>query len=341
MGVDVSVLIPTYQRARKLAECVAALARQVDGVRFEVVVGLDGPDDASEAAARAAWVDVPQGCELRIVECERTGYTIVRNRLVREARGRVMLSLNDDVQSVSGLVGAHWGEHERRREMGLGRAIVVGDAPYKRRPEGELDSLLDRLVRRTPMVFFYDVMNTPKGLRDRERDWGFRHCFGLNFSADLECVRAVGGFLARPHVYGYDDIELGWKLAKRFGMPVIYRPEARVWHEHFYTAKGLMERECSLGRAAWEFAGVNPEFAMEVFGRDVRSREEIEYSREFVRRERAAAERCLATLAELETVPGSAIDGAHEAALLRALYEQHLPLKRWNWRRGLLEMSER
>jgi glycosyltransferase involved in cell wall biosynthesis len=341
LGVDVSVLIPTYQRARKLAACVGSLARQAGDVSFEVLVGLDGRDDDSEQAAKRAWAAFKpwRERELRVIDCGRGGYTKVRKHLLSLARGQVMLSLNDDVVAETELIASHWREHERRRTEELGRAIVVGDAPYVKRPAGELDSMLDRLVRETPMVFFYDVMNSPEGLADRDRDWGFRHCFGLNFSADLACVREVGGFLARPHVYGYDDIELGWKLATRFGMPVIYRPEARVRHEHFYTAQDLMGRERALGKAAWEFAGANPEFAKAVFGRDVRSREEVEYSREFVRREQAAAQKSQRTLEALETVPSSAIDGPHAGTLLRALYEQHLLLKRWNWRCGLLEMA--
>ncbi len=337
-----SVLIPTYQRAAKLAACVGSLARQAGNVSFEVIVGLDGADEQSEREAGRAWEEAGgtrTGRELRVIECERAGYTIVRNRLVREARARVMLSLNDDVVAEPELLASHWREHERRRAGGKGPAIVVGAAPYMRRPKGEFDSMLDRLVRETPMVFFYDVMNSPEGLANREKDWGFRHCFGLNFSASLQCVREVGGFLAKPHVYGYDDIELGYKLATRFEMPVLYRPEARLLHDHFYTAAGLMERERELGKAAWVFAGENAAFGMAVFGRDIRSRDEIEYSRQFVRRERGAAERGMETLAALEKVPSEAVGGPAAGTLVRSVYEQHLITKRWNWRGGLLEAA--
>lgn len=340
MGVDISVLIPTYQRARKLAACVESLARQSGDVRFEVIVGLDGPDEASTRAARAAWGAERSDRELRVIECPRAGYTQVRNHLVDQARGRVMLSLNDDVIADPELVRTHWQEHEARRRGGQHKAIIVGSAPYVRRPRGELDSMLDRLVRETSMVFFYDAMNTPEALRDREKDWGYRHCFGLNFSADMQSVRTVGKFLARPHMYGYDDIELGYKLSTRLGMPVLYRPEARVIHDHFYTADALLERERALGRAAWVFAEANPAFAAAAFGRDIRSPSEIAYSKEFVHRERAAAERGAATLAALEDVPSDAVNGTHAESLLRALYEQHLLVKRWTWRSGLLEAAE-
>lgn len=316
-----------------------SLARQSGDIRFEVIVGLDGPDDESMRAALAAWNPQRTDRELRVIEYPRAGYTEVRNRLVDEARGRVMLSLNDDVIADPELVSMHWREHEARRREGRRPAIVVGSAPYLRRPRGELDSMLDRLVRETGVVFFYDVMNTPDALRDREKDWGYRHCFGLNFSADTQSVRTVGKFLARRHVYGYDDIELGYKLSTRLAMPVLYRPEALVMHDHFYTAHTLLERERALGRAAWVFAEAHPEFAAAVFSRDIRSHAEIAYSKEFLHRERSAAERGAATLAALEQVPSDAVDGSHAGPLIRALYEQHLLVKRWTWRSGLLEAA--
>jgi GT2 family glycosyltransferase len=341
--VNVSVLIPTFQRPAKLAACIHFLARQSTDATFEVVIGLDGPCPESERAARQAWSTGLNASsparDLRIIQCERAGYTLVRNHLLREARGQLLLSLNDDVIASHHLVNTHWQEHQRRRAAGLGKAIIVGDAPYARRPMGELDSLLDRLIRETSMVFFYDCMNTPEALAAPDKDWGFRHCFGLNFSADLAAVREVGGFLALPHIYGYDDIELGFKLTRRFNMPVLYRPKALVTHDHFYTAAALLQRERSLGRAAWAFAGANPAFALAVFGRDIRDEAELTYSREFVARERTAADRSRATLSSLEHIPADSIHGDHAAQIIHALYEQHLLLKRWEWRQGLLEAA--
>src|SRR6185503_17009447 len=113
-----------------------------------------------------------------------------------------------------------------------------------------------------------DQMDTPGALADPERDWGFRHCWGLNFSAPMQAVRAVGGFTAFPMAYGYDDIELAFRLQRRFEMPVLYRPGALAEHDHRYLPEDVLRRERQLGQAAWRFAGLNPEFARTVFGRD-------------------------------------------------------------------------
>lgn len=327
--MDVSVVIPTYGRPGKLAACLRSLARQSPGAgRYEVLVGLDGPDPSAEAAAREAW---GRHGGLAVVVCPREGYNAVRNRLLAIARGRLLLSLNDDVVADSSLIERHVAAHDEPRDR---PAIIVGSAPWRVHAD---DTLFDRLVRETGLIFFYDAMNSPEGLRDRGRDWGFRHCFGLNFSAPTQAVRGVGGFTAFPLSYGYDDVELAFRLRGEFGCPVLYRPEARVEHDHRYGPVEVLERETKLGRSAWRFAEERPEFARALFGRDIR--EELAYSREFVERERGGAERAERAFVELARVPASALPMGVPRPVLEGLAQQWVPAKRWRWRAGLVEAS--
>ncbi|MBC7772634.1 MAG: glycosyltransferase, partial [Pyrinomonadaceae bacterium] len=59
--MDISIIIPTRNRPDKLSHCLRALSRQqIPTMRglsgsFEVLVSLDGTDDASTVAANAAW----------------------------------------------------------------------------------------------------------------------------------------------------------------------------------------------------------------------------------------------------------------------------------------------
>ena len=302
-----------------------------------MLVGLDGADEGVRVEAERTWARAgrrPGG--LRLIAYAQQGLIGVRNRLIGEARGDLLVSINDDVLPLPGFVGAHVAAHAERARP----AMVVGHSPYVA-PERESarDTLLNRLVRETGMVFFYDVMNTPEALADRERDWGFRHCFGLNFSAPLEMVRGAGGFRRVECPYGYEDIELAFRLKKAYAMPVLYRPEALAEHEHFYEPRDIVERERQLGRTAWHFARANPEFGRAVFGREITSEEEVAYSREFVERERAVADRIRASFEMLGQMPAVAVSGAHEAEVMKLVYEQHLLLKRWVWRSGLIEAA--
>ncbi len=330
--MEVSVIIPTYQRPAKLAACLRALASQTLA-GYEVLVGLDGADPASERVAAEAWRG-GRG-EMHVVACERQGLNGVRNELLRRARGRYLVSMNDDVLAVPGFLEAH-ARAQREAEQRGQAAVVSGYSPFAAFGD---ETLFDVLARETSMIFFYDQMTGAKARGD-DHDWGFRHCWGLNFSAPLGAVKEVGGFVAFPLCYGYDDIEIAWRLRERYGMPVLFRPEATAEHDHRYGPRDVLEREFKLGGTAWRFAGVNPGFCREVFGRDIRSKEEAEYSRQFVERERKAAERLEKSFLGLAQMPAGAVSGAERGRLVNLVYEQHLMLKRWWWRRGQIEAAQ-
>lgn len=343
MRKDVSILIPTYRRPRKLCACLGALARQTaDPARYEVLIGFDGPDEPAAAAARDAWTSAGAQAELTLLQCERQGYNAARNRLLERASGRILLSLNDDVIPAPALVEAHTrAQDEAAAHFGLPGAVVSG---RNRWVVPEHDTLFDRLVRETPMIFFageLDAAAVQNGKEALWRNWGYRHAWGLNMSAPLDLVRDAGGWLAFPLAYGYDDIELAWRLQQR-GLPVLYRPQAEVAHDHRYLPAEVLARERKLGEAAWLFAQANPAFAHELFGRDIASDEELLYSRAFVEREARDAQRLRQRFLTLAELPADVVgSGPHSATALDALCQQHTLLKRWEWRQGLLAAADR
>ena len=103
--VDVSVVIPTYNRRELLLQCLHSLGRQSLGRdRFEVVVASDGSTDGTPAAARAAGAEL--GLHLVVVEARRGGPGHARNRGLAEARGTVIAFTDDDVEHEPGWLAA-------------------------------------------------------------------------------------------------------------------------------------------------------------------------------------------------------------------------------------------
>ncbi len=336
--MDVSVVIPTRDRPEKVGACLARLRLQrAPGVAFEVLVGFDGPDQHGDTLARRAWEGVGRvrsglACgpdpALSLMLCERRGQAHVRNQLISQARGQILLFLNDDMLPTPGLVAAH-ATAQRDRARRRSPAIVLGAAPWVVR---EPDTLFARLLRETSMVFFYDRMTDP----DPERDWGFRHAWTLNCSAPARLVRDVGGFTVFPSTYGYEDDELAWRLTRRCGAMVLFRPDALAWHDHAMSPDDYLAREHRLGYAAWGFARAAPDCARELFRRDITSADELAYCESSLAREGAGARALLGTFRSYARIAARAIDGPSTPVLLSACYQQHLPLKRLLWRAGLL-----
>ncbi len=339
-----SVLIPTFRRPAKVAACVASLRAQVlEGLEVEIIVGLDGPDPRACDAIEREWPSssphraTPAGATLTIMELPKQGYMGVRRDILAKATGQVMVSLNDDVELCPCFLSAH----ARRHLAAPGPAIVIGDSPWKMHPG---DTLFDRMVRETSLIFFYDQMYAEAAAVGPDHDWGYRFCYGLNFSAPLDLVREVGGFADHADTYGYDDIELAFRLRRAFRTPVLFEPGAVALHDHRYTPRDVIRREYNLGRAAWKFASSSRDFALDLFGRDITSEGELAYSREFVLRERSSAMRLAPELMALGEAPSSLVAPASvtsgSAGVMRVLAQQFMLLKRWLWRRGLLDERE-
>ncbi|MCC6285099.1 MAG: glycosyltransferase [Phycisphaerales bacterium] len=318
--MELSVIIPTCGRPDQLVQCCAGLARQdLTPGRFEVLIGVDGPDSGERAAALAA---LPHA---RIFEFPKGGPGLVRNGLLAHCRAPITLMLNDDVVPDPACLELHLRAH---RELAGRPAMVLGAAPWKiRRP----DRLFDKLVRSSSMVFFYNRM-TGDAARDPMHDWGFRHAWTLNLSVPTTIARL--GFNPALGAPCYEDLEWAFNIRTRWGVPVLYRPGAVVLHDHRYEPEGYLRREETMGREACRLARVNPACARAIFGRDILAAPELAYAAEWVRREERSARELSRTFGALAGLSAEVI--GESEPVLEIIYQHHLPLKRWFWNRGLL-----
>lgn len=326
-----SVIIPTRDRPERLAACLAGLARQeAVSSRIEVLVVPDGYDPAAAAVVQAAQRDLP----VRLLPTDRLGPAHAKNLGLAEARGELILLLNDDVIPEPGLLSAHARAHQSGAP-----ALVLGWSPWI---VEQPDRLFDRLIRETSMVFFYDRMISPQGrpVAQPGHDWGFRHAWTLNLSFRREHALRIGGF--RPCLANccYEDVEFGFRFTEEFQAPVLFEPAAVAHHHHRYEPAGYLQREFRLGYSAHGLAVAAPRCARAIFGSDLLRPANLDYCREYAANEARSEQAQNAAFAHLASIPASAIDGPHRDELLALLYTQHLPLKRLAFRRGLLAALE-
>jgi len=321
----VSVIISSRGQEAKLDACLRDLANQSHSPH-EILVGLDGGTEADVDTARERYAPLFDR-QLQVIEFERIGLMPIRADLLERARGDVFLSINDDVRFKSDFVAAHV---RAQANAGSPRrpVLVTGPAPWAAVDE---PTVFDEMVRRSSLIFF------PQRPDDRGHV-GYRECFGLNFSAPVGPTLRVGGFARFKHTYGYEDIEIAFRVCNAFDAPVHYADEAMVEHHHRYQPVDVMLREYCLGRSAWLFRQQNPEFTFDLFGRDIGKREELQFARATLRLGRSDAERIERSFVKLAQT--RAMECPVPDALVETLAEHWLPLKRYLWRWGLLDQAD-
>lgn len=240
--IDVSIVIPTFQRPDSLQRLLLALGRQsIPPDCFEAIVAIDGIADASEGVLRQ--LQVPYS--LRWTAGSRAGPGATRNRGVMLASGDVILFLDDDMMPTPSLLAEHLATHKDATDrVCLGRVRVL--------PEMNLSPWETYLNRR--FEAHYDKMDQ-SGYRPN-----FWDCLSGNVSLRRELFTRCEGFDPSFAVTRHEDIELGYRLARQ-GARFIYQPRALSYHRFSKTLDEGLRDAFNNGASAMRFAHHHPALA--------------------------------------------------------------------------------
>ena len=222
---ELSVVIPTFNRARELGRCLDALAMQTAPPdSFEVVVVDDGSRDATPQLL--SEYEAP--FRLRGERQANAGQPAALNRGIRAASGTWCLFLDDDIVADRGLVAEHLAAQR-------GMDGIIGLGALRLSLAGKEGGLAR---------YFAGWWETHyRRLDEGSRTPDFWSCYSGNLSAPTEALRKVEGFdESLPRSF---DVELAYRLVS-FGLEIVYLP--RAVGEQQYT-KGFREIVTDFDRA--------------------------------------------------------------------------------------------
>jgi GT2 family glycosyltransferase len=235
----VSVIIPTHQRCASLQRLLDSLTAQtVPPASFEVIVSVDGSTDGT--VEMLAGYEAPFA--LRTLEGPRRGSATARNAAVREARGEVLILLDDDMHVVPEFVERHLAHHPPGS-----RLSVIGAAPIELSPaspraaryaQAKFDDHLDRLADPAHL-------DLPQSF------------YSGNMSIRAEVFREVGGFDESFTRYGNEDVELSLRL-RAAGVGLRYDPHALARQEYGKDLAGLLRDSIGIGSTETVLARKHP-----------------------------------------------------------------------------------
>jgi glycosyltransferase involved in cell wall biosynthesis/peptidoglycan/xylan/chitin deacetylase (PgdA/CDA1 family) len=203
--VELSVIIPTYNRVDRLQACLEAISRQTQpSSDFEVIVVVDGSTD--NTASMLSHISTPY--TLKVLFQKNMGQHIARNIGIANAVGSYCLFLDDDIIPEPELISEHFLIHQiNKKVIGIGQIIL------------DLPEHVDWFTKRFGEGWSEHYKQLNQGLR--LPSW--TDCYGGNFSVSRKHLHKVGGFardIRRSH-----DIELAYRL-QQHGLKFVYLPQA-------------------------------------------------------------------------------------------------------------------
>jgi glycosyltransferase involved in cell wall biosynthesis len=236
--IDVSVVIGTRNQAASLGRTLASYARQTwPADRFEVVVVDSESADATADVCAAA----KHPFALRYIRRPNQGKSAARNAGLAAAAGPVVLLTDADVTADGRLIERH-----RDAQRDYPGTVVVGQQFMVDAPDAGMDGggqpvgrpCLDRAWRRGRRLSWRQFVTGNASLGRRQL---------------LDC----GGFDEHFRGYGYEDYELGYRLAQA-GAAFVFDPGAINFHYHPVSFDEELVRKEEAGQAAVYFATRHP-----------------------------------------------------------------------------------
>ena len=232
MTPELSVIVPTRDRAETVSETLKRLAAQdLDGWA-EVIVVDDGSRDRTREALDRAAAQLPY--ELHVVHrASAGGPAAARNDGVEIARAPVHLFLGDDMRPTAGLLARHREFHRLHTAAGeavLGRIV----------PGPSADSPFARWLHEQDKQFAFGRMRADEPVPAEL-------FYAANCSLKRELLDAAGGF-DESFEFGYEERELAGRL-EAAGLRLSYDPEAIAEHDHPTDLRTTLTRMRRFGRS--------------------------------------------------------------------------------------------
>jgi len=205
--MNVSIVIPTYNRLPILEKCLFALENQklnTNITNYEIVVVDDGSTDGT-----SSWINNNKDCLPHVVlfQQEHGGPALGRNLGVIKSKYEIIIFIDSDLIVLDNFINCH------------------------------VEKLLTSWRKYDKKCFTYgSVVNTsnflnPQSEEHKIMDTSFAYFATGNVAISKELIFSAGLFDSSFSLYGWEDLELGERL-KKIGTKLIKCPNAVGFHWH-------------------------------------------------------------------------------------------------------------
>ncbi|MFN4220205.1 MAG: glycosyltransferase [bacterium] len=197
--MKISVQISTFNRSIILKEVLLSLDNQtIDKNLYEVLVINDGSTDDTKEMVENLSTKVSYN--LRLINQENLGLPIARNQGIKNTDCEIILFIDDDVLADKNLILEHYKIHKQ-----IDKVVVRG------------------------WVNHISQLKIPEKPVFKIADFSTSFFWTSNVSIRREYLIKAGMFYEKFDKYGWEDIEMGYKLRK-IGMKLLINNRAIGYH---------------------------------------------------------------------------------------------------------------
>jgi GT2 family glycosyltransferase/glycosyltransferase involved in cell wall biosynthesis len=205
----ISVVIPTFNRAKMLSTTLESFAAQsIPKHSYEVVVVDDGSEDTTPGVCRG----FASGIQLTYRHIDNSGISAAKNTGIVASRGPILLFFDDDDIADPHLLEEHLKAHEQHPQENV---AVLGYTTWA--PTLSITSLMRYITEIGRFLFAYGDLKDGQML-DFTYFWGGRSSCKRSFLDKR-------GIFNPNFRFGSEDVELGYRLSK-FGFRVVFHRAA-------------------------------------------------------------------------------------------------------------------
>lgn len=241
--VDISVIIPTYNRKILLQDLIESwrAVKCASNYSFELIFSDDGSNDGTSEFLRKLN-DLP----VAVLSNVHKGVSFARNEAIKNASGRRILFVGDDIFPNPNIINQHSFMSKRFQS----NYAILGKIEWH--PTLSVNYLMQHITEIGCEQFAYPRLQ-PFALTN------YQHFYTSNISIDKDFLMMSNGFFSdKFYKVNYEDTELGYRLSKN-GLKIFYCPDIVVHHYHPYTMSKFCERQKTAGEMAIVLGQIHPE----------------------------------------------------------------------------------
>jgi GT2 family glycosyltransferase/glycosyltransferase involved in cell wall biosynthesis len=264
----ISVIIPTYNRAELLAQSLDSLVHQsMPPKEFEVVVVNDGSRDGTENVCERFSKKLP----IKYVYQENSGIASAKNLGVFCSRAPILFFFDDDDVADKELLREHCAAHLKHPDETV---AVLGYTTWSK------NMRVTQVMKYVTDIgqFLFSYQNLHDGdLLDFTYFWGGRS----------SCKRSLlvrQGVFNQSFRFGCEDVELGYRLARKTGLKVVYHRKAVSYMVRPVTYDEFCRRCEKQGKAQYYFSTLYDDRVIKEYCQVIDVDEKWRYVRESLER---------------------------------------------------------